>query len=311
VQTLALTEGVVIYPRVEPNDPGSRALAAGLLEAAPDAIFVVRGDGTIALTNPMAERLFGYERSELLGQPIEMLLPEAQRSAHKESRTRYQSQPSVRAMGEPRVLHGRNKRGELIPVEISLSPMDSTSGRVTIAIVRDVSRRLALEAQLRYASTHDALTGLFNRTHLDAERAHLEAEATPIGVIIVDVDELKPVNDQLGHEAGDDVLRQTASVLRSASDAADLVVRLGGDEFAIIRPRCTQAALEGLIARLQAELAQHNESNPDRPLRLSFGAARTKSGGSLALAMRLSDQRMYAQKREHASQRPPAVPPPD
>lgn len=296
---------------MEPNDPGSRALAAGLLEAAPDAIFVVREDGTIALTNPMAERLFGYERSELLGQSIEMLLPEAQRAGHKVSRTRYQGQPNVRAMGEPRVLHGRNKRGELIPVEISLSPMDSAAGRVTIAIVRDVSRRLELEAQLRHASTHDALTGLFNRTHLDAERPRLEAEATPLGVIIVDVDELKPVNDKLGHEAGDEVLRQTASVLRAASSAADLVVRLGGDEFAIVRPRCTQASLQSLVASLQAELAQHNELHPDRPLKLSFGAARTRSGGSLALAMRLSDRRMYAQKREHASHRPPAGPHPD
>jgi diguanylate cyclase (GGDEF)-like protein/PAS domain S-box-containing protein len=302
---------VVIYPRVEPNDPGSRALAAGLLEAAPDAIFVVRGDGKIALTNPVAERLFGYERSELIGQPIEMLMPEAQRSAHKVSREDYQSRPSVRAMGEPRVLYGRSKRGELIPVEISLSPMDSTSGRVTIAIVRDVSRRLELEARLRYASTHDALTGLFNRTHLDAERPRLEAEATPLGVIIVDVDELKPVNDRLGHEAGDEVLRDTASVLRAASDATDLVVRLGGDEFAIVRPRCSEAALQSLIVRLQLELARHNEQHGHRPLRLSLGAARTKPGGSLALAMRLSDERMYAQKREHASQRPPAAPPAD
>lgn len=284
----------------------ARSLAEELLEAAPDAIFLVRSDGHIALANPMAERMFGYARSELVGHPIELLIPADSRAVHAQRRQAYEAQPSARKMGD-RSLYGQRKDGVIISVEVSLSPMRCSEGAMTIAIVRDVSERIELERRLRHASTHDALTGLYNRTHLDSERARLESEGKPLGVMLVDVDGLKPVNDQLGHEAGDEVLRRTAEVLVASSAPEDVVVRLGGDEFAIVRPHCSHAALAQMDLDLTRELSLHNQGYPQLPIALSWGTALSEGTSNLAHAMSLSDQRMYEQKRSHASTRPPSV----
>lgn len=282
-----------------------RVLALGLLDAAPDAILVVRAGGTIALVNRMAERMFGYDRSELIGQPVEMLVPEAVRERHVHVRAHYEERPRTRAMGETVALEAVRKNGMSIPVEISLSPVDTAIGRLTIASVRDVTRRRELEEQLRYASTHDALTGLHNRTYLDEVRAQLEADEGQLGVVFVDVDGLKGVNDRLGHEAGDQLLRRTALVLRSAASTDDLVVRLGGDEFGIYAPRSTQESLDALILRLRGELARHNELHRGHPLDLSIGAALAERRGGISQAMRLADHRMYDDKRNRATLRAP------
>ena len=173
----------------------AKVIALGLLEAAPDAILVIRAGGIIALANRMAERVFGYDRAELIGRPVEMLVPEPYRGGHVAARAGYEQGGRTRAMGELSVLDAVRKNGDLVPVEISLSPVETSIGKLTIAIVRDVTRRRALENELRHASTHDMLTGLFNRAHLEAVRDGLDAGKNPVGVIILDVDGLKLVND--------------------------------------------------------------------------------------------------------------------
>ncbi len=274
-----------------------RALALGLLEAAPDAILVVREGGAIALANRMAEKLFGYDRAELLGQPVEMLVPTEARERHVHHRERYDAAPRPRPMGDLEPLVGIRKNGEPVPIEISLSPVQTPIGRLTIAIVRDVSRRRELEAQLRFASTHDSLTGLYNRTFLDEMRQSLEAEGTRSGVILVDVDGLKAVNDRLGHEAGDLLLKRCALVLRSAAGPDSRVARLGGDEFAVLIPHADAPILETAVERLRDEVERHNELNRGPPLSISIGAALTERRGGIAQAMRLADHRMYDDKR--------------
>lgn len=279
------------------SDHDGRILAMGLLEAAPDAILLVRPAGKIALANRMAERMFGYDRSELIGQPVEMLVPEESRASHVATRDRYERSARPRAMGDLASFDAVRKNGQRVPVEISLSPVDTTAGRMTIAIVRDVTRRRELEDQLRHASTHDTLTGLFNRNHLEDERSQLEAKGRTVGVLIIDVDGLKLVNDRLGHEAGDQMLKRTALVLRSAAGPNDVVARLGGDEFAWMIPVATAESLEAGLLRLRAELDRHNEIHRGTRLELSVGAALSEHRGGIAQAMRLADRRMYDDKR--------------
>lgn len=282
-----------------------RVLALGLLEAAPDAILIVRPGGTIALANRMAERTFGYDRAELVGQSIEMLVPETSRAHHASARAHYEGHPRVRAMGDLAALEAQRKNGSRIPIEISLSPVETPVGRLTIAIVRDVTRRREMENQLRHASTHDALTELYNRTYLDEVRPGLESAAGQVAVVFVDVDGLKGVNDRIGHEAGDQLLRRTALVLRSAAGPDVLAVRLGGDEFALFAPGSNQASLDQLVERIRAELARHNELHRGPPLDLSIGAALTDRRGGISQAMRLADHRMYDEKRKRATLRAP------
>lgn len=277
----------------------------GLLEAAPDAILLVRAGGVIALVNGMAERLFGYDRSELIGQPVEMLVPMAYRAGHGAIRERYEHAPRVRPMGLERDLEGVRKNGEHVPVEISLSPVETPIGRLTIAIVRDVTNRRQLEQRLRHASTHDGLTGLYNRGHLDDTRAALEASAEPVAVVLLDVDGLKEVNDRLGHEAGDQLLRRAAVVLRSVCGPNDVAVRLGGDEFALLIPGADESTTTRMLVAIESELAQHNEIHRGTPLAISMGAGLTTKRGGIGQAMRVADQRMYAQKRRRRSLQPP------
>lgn len=125
--------------------------ARGLLESAPDAMVTINHDGYIVLVNSQTERLFGYPRDELLGQPVELLLPDHLRAVHESHRARYMSDPYTRPMGIGRELSGRRKDGTLFPVEISLSPLETQEGLFVSAIIRDITERKRAEEALRRA----------------------------------------------------------------------------------------------------------------------------------------------------------------
>jgi PAS domain S-box-containing protein len=124
----------------------------GLLEAAPDCVVIVDLDGIVQMVNRQTEVLFGYPREELLGQPVEILMPERFRGRHYGHRTSYANDPHTRPMGIGLELFGRRKDATEFPVEISLSPMSSEDESVVISIIRDVTRRKETEQRLRAAA---------------------------------------------------------------------------------------------------------------------------------------------------------------
>jgi PAS domain S-box-containing protein len=141
-----------------------------LLEAAPDAIMEVDREGRILLLNLVTEKMFGYKREELLGKPVEILVPDALRGGHAQHRADYWAHPVTRPMGSALQLHGRRKDGSSIPVEISLSPVKSEEGFRVTAVIRDISERRQTEDRLREMQ-QTYTRELESRNH-DVERAN-------------------------------------------------------------------------------------------------------------------------------------------
>jgi PAS domain S-box-containing protein len=134
---------------VEPPAPLSADSLHGLLEAIPDALILSDASGRIVLVNAQAEQLFGYRREDLVGQPIEVMVPERFRDKHVGQRQGYFANPHIRPMGQGMNLVGRRKDGHEIPVEISLSPLPTADGLLVVSSIRDVTARRKAEAHLR------------------------------------------------------------------------------------------------------------------------------------------------------------------
>lgn len=259
-----------------------------LVEAAPTAILVVRSDGTIVLVNRAAENLVGYEASELTGKPMEVLLPASLRSIHQHHRTVYTRDPQTRAMGEHRDLILTRKDGLTIPVEIGLSPIQSSKELLVVCTLVDLRvRREDSEGLLQLTETlarsnqellelaaTDGLTSLRNRqAFMDHLNVQLEASvrhARPLSILFLDIDHFKPYNDNFGHLAGDEVLRKMGEVLRNASRRSDLVARLGGEEFGIILPETDKKGAITFGERFRA--AVEAVPWPRRAITVSVGA---------------------------------------
>jgi len=132
-----------------PQSPGPHTLFEKLFEASPDAIVVTDEKGQITSINSKVERLFGYGRQELIGQSVEILVPERFRQAHPGHRGTYNAHASVRPMGAGLELFGRRKDGSEFPVDIMLSPMETAEGRVVISVIRDISDRKKAQEAIR------------------------------------------------------------------------------------------------------------------------------------------------------------------
>lgn len=135
----------------------SDEVAWAVVDAAPDGIVVVDAEGSMILVNSQLEAMFGYDRGELLGRTIEHLLEDSLARLHRTHRDDYRNNPSTRSMGDGEPLQARRRDCSTFPVEISLSPVEGPDGLCTIAAVRDITERLAMEAAARVARDRDRL----------------------------------------------------------------------------------------------------------------------------------------------------------
>lgn len=165
-------------------------------------------------------------------------------------------------------------------------------------------RRLKSEEErLSYLSSHDILTGLFNRAfyEVELERVKLGREF-PVSVVMADLDNLKAVNDNLGHAAGDAMIRMAADILQDAFRAGDVVARIGGDEFAILVPGADEDAVSLALERIRSSVAARRQATKGYDFGISLGAATAMDGEHLLEALRLADQRMYQNKAKSGNE---------
>jgi diguanylate cyclase (GGDEF)-like protein/PAS domain S-box-containing protein len=214
----------------------------GLLETAPDAMVVVNESGAIVLLNLQAEKQFGYRRDELFGRRVTDIIPAGFAERLIADDLRAAEDALTRQIGTGIELLGRRKDGSEFPIEITLSPFRNAEGILVTAAIRNISMRKDVERhlqQVRFLSEHDALTGLDNRSSLveklDEALTRLPYRGGRFAVHFIDVDRFKEVNNSLGHDGGDFLLRTVAERLRESTRLEDIVARVGGDEFVVIQ----------------------------------------------------------------------------
>jgi diguanylate cyclase (GGDEF)-like protein/PAS domain S-box-containing protein len=277
----------------------NEALYEKLFASLPDGIVVVDIDGRILQANPQIESLFGYARSELLGNPVEILVPERFRSVHTEQRHAYGAQPSMRSMGAGLELFGRRKDGSEFPVDIMLLPVEIAEERVVLGVVRDITERKRLEQGIRQLASSDPLTGLGNyrrlREAFETEAKWFQRAGRACALLLLDLDGLKKINDTHGHLAGSRALCRLADVIRAECRSIDTPARHGGDEFAVILPDTSAEGANNLASRLAERLAN---DGGEIPVSFSYGVGvYARDGETLDQLLAAADVELYAMKR--------------
>ena len=209
-----------------------------VLDNVSDGLATIDQAGIIDSGNPAVVKLFGYSEQELVGQQADILIATTHRSAFDNYLQR-RLQLDISVSGAHETM-GKRKNGSLFPLEFVVSSMQVGARHLFIATLRDISERKAHTDALEYQALHDALTGLPNRSLFGdrLRQALLAARRNQkmFGVLLLDLDRFKDINDALGHDRGDSLLQEVTARLRGVLRATDTIARLGGDEFAVLTP---------------------------------------------------------------------------
>jgi diguanylate cyclase (GGDEF)-like protein/PAS domain S-box-containing protein len=257
-------------------------------------------DGTIEYANPAFEKLTGWDAVVVVGRALRPL-----RLGADAAGTRATCGPT-RPSGSPDPHEGVRRDGSRYAFKETVRPFVDARGRTThlVHVLRDASEQVAAQARLAFLAHHDSLTGLPNRAlfadRLRQELAHAARSGAGFAVLLLDLDRFKAINDERGHAAGDEVLRQVAARLRFALREADTVARLGGDEFALIlsgagRKADIEAVLRSILPAVQDPMVIE-----DDPLTTSasIGIARFPADAvDTESLLRAADRAMYCAKR--------------
>ena len=211
-----------------------------------DGVITTDADGWVEYLNPVAVDLTGWTADSARGLPLQAIF----RMVHETTRQPAPS-PIELVLREERnvetaatMLLLRND-GTEVPIVQSAAPIRARSGEITgvVLVLHDVSRERQYAAKLSYQASHDALTGLINRTEFEQRLSHALMSAAQLGrhhaVMYLDLDQFKVVNDTSGHAAGDQLMRQVSAVLQRRLREGDTLARLGGDEFGVLLENCS------------------------------------------------------------------------
>jgi PAS domain S-box-containing protein len=228
----------------------SEAYFRTMLETAPDAMIIVDERGRIAIVNRQAEDMFGYSRAELLGHEVEMLLPESIRKHHQGHRRRYGERPELRPMGPGLDLLGRRKDGSEFPVEISLSPVKTSSGMFISSVIRDVTQRRRMEQEIIAARQAAERAQKANNAFLAAASHDLRQPVQALSLLNGAL--RRTVKDERAREMIDHQehsLTAMTNLLNSLLDISRL-------DAGVVTPEIEEFPMQRLIDRLSAEFGR-------------------------------------------------------
>ena len=246
-----------------------------ILDSAGEGICGLDSTGTVTFANPASARLLGCTREELLGSCFhDIVHPKGSFSDGHDAAdcpiqvalldgVSYQSDGEVFASSD----------SSAFPVEYSITPYAAGPGQGAVVTFKDITERKRAEQQLQYLADHDVLTGLYNRRRFGEELSQQIAICERLHVtsalLVLDIDNFKFINDALGHQAGDELIRSLASQLKGRVRRTDVVARLGGDEFALLLTGTgTDAAIE-LAEELLAMVRSNRVLARDKPVQVT------------------------------------------
>lgn len=276
---------------------GSLAQQAAAMKASMDGMAIIDHLGVCIYLNDAYAKIFGYSNPErLIGASWEMFYFQEELNRLKE-----QIMPAVWRDGSWRgEALGLKLNGGTFPLEISISSVD---GGGLVQVVRDITERKKLEETLRNSSLKDDLTGLFNRRGLLKQAApyfdFARRQKETLLLLFIDLDGMKRINDEFGHNEGDNALINTAKILNRSFRSTDIIARLGGDEFTVLVTDLN-ASKEDAITRLNENLKAYNASETrNHKLAFSIGVATLEPERMTCFEELLeqADQAMYEQKR--------------
>jgi len=280
--------------KIEEELSESEVRYRAIFENTGTAMMIIEDDMTISMVNDEFGEVVNYPADKIVGKRkwTEFVVESDLERMMEYHRMRRMDPESTPSSYEFRITDGKDRVRDIF-LAISVIPGTKRS----VVSLMDITERKEMEDELRYMSTHDSLTDLYNRAFFEVEMARFErGRMFPVSIVMADVDGLKTVNDTRGHKAGDELLKRAAQVLREAFRTDDVVTRIGGDEFAVILPGADIRVVERIIGRVRESIAEHNEDYPDFLLSLSLGTAEGEKGDLLANVQRKADNLMYEEK---------------
>ena len=258
---------------------------AVLLESAGEGIYGLDAEGRTTFVNPAAARMLGRDSHELVGLHVHDVVHRGGNGATSHDArgcplARGAAEEASSKSGEDSF---RSADGSAFPVEYIRTPIRANGRKLAGAVLtfNDITERQRFESQLQYLADHDPLTGLFNRRRFEEELARQVLQSQRYGggaALVLDLDNFKYVNDTLGHQAGDEVIRSIAGLLRKQRRQIDVLARLGGDEFAILLPQTGRQQAEEVARRMIEEVRAHTMAVGEQPIRVTTSIGVTLLG---------------------------------
>jgi len=290
--------------RVKEELQASQRQFKAIFDSAMDGIVIFNEGGRICGVNPAAEQIFGYSESGVLGKNMGVLIPRLSSGSGGDSELHMATEGLDAAGTKVREFTAVRQGGATFDSELSISQMQVAGQRLFIGIVRDITDRKRVHERIEQLAHHDYLTKLPNRAlfkdRLERALAIAGRNHGRVAVLFLDLDGFKAVNDQLGHEAGDQLLCEIARRVSGAIRHSDTVARVGGDEFTVIlneigNPQDVSVVAEKILAAIAAPFAIAGQQ---RSIGVSIGIAifpdHAEAHDEL---LRAADASMYAAKQ--------------
>ncbi|MEW6622124.1 MAG: diguanylate cyclase [Bacillota bacterium] len=298
---MALVADLTERRKLEEDLREREALLSAVTQSAGEAIIMLNDKGMVAFWNPPAEKLFGYLQEEILGKDLHRLvvLDEESFRAYKNSFIHFQSTGEGNNIGKNVELKAKNKAGEILDVELTLTAVRMKEGLYTVGVVRDIGERKKAAEQVYLLTITDPLTKMYNRRYfvqkLEEEIERAKRSGSKFSLIMLDIDRFKRINDNFGHNAGDLVLKSMTEMIKHRIRKIDTLARWGGEEFVILLPDTTVKNAACLAEELRESLSQMDMPGVGR-VTASFGVAGYCSGDTVDTLVNKADNMMYEAK---------------